>query len=91
MIPAAAAGFGYAASPVALQAAVAMLHPTRDGLWIVDTNTGSGKLLLSLKALYTATIEGVSSTTRPSLHAVQNTYLPRLNQICTMRSNSFQS
>lgn len=52
------AGWGYAASAVALQAATAAKHPADDGLWLMDTQSGTALLLVSLQALFQATFSG---------------------------------
>jgi len=53
-----AAGWGYAASAAALRAATAAPHPATDGLWLMDTRSGSARLLVSLQQLFQATFSG---------------------------------
>ena len=59
-------GFGYAATPAALNLAIRAGHPPDEGLWLQDTSTGASRLLLSLKQLFTATFEGACCTPPPT-------------------------
>jgi hypothetical protein len=53
-----AAGWGYAGGVAALRAATAVKHPADDGLWLIDTQSGASRLLVSLQALFQATFSG---------------------------------
>jgi hypothetical protein len=64
-----AAGWGYAGGVAALRAATAVKHPTDDGLWLIDTQSGASRLLVSLQALFQATFSGAQPRPRVLLRS----------------------
>ena len=75
-----AAGWGYAGGVAALRAATAVKHPADDGLWLIDTQSGASRLLVSLQALFQATFSGAQSQALISLRM-----LSLVVCVCSMR------
>ena len=60
------AGIGLNASAATLEAAAAVKLPDDDGLWLMDTETGSTSLLVSLQQIHRALHQGVLSGRKDS-------------------------
>ncbi len=60
------AGIGLNASAATFEAAAAVKLPDDDGLWLMDTETGSTSLLVSLQQIHSALHQGVLSGRKDS-------------------------
>ena len=69
------AGIGLNASATTLEAAAAVKLPDDDGLWLLDTETGSTSLLVSLQQIHSALHQGPLSGRKDSStgHPYNNT------------------